>query len=151
MPNTCSVGFCKSSYKKRKTHSRKQPCILLSFQETRAHKTENYFITPSETHNYPTRFVCDDNWAAAFQHKKSTSKRLTQYNGYKIWNELPFEILYYKKSRNSFFLLKKAPWLTLIRWFSWLNNLWCWIYTYAVVLGQLFSNWSNRLLFSNII
>ena len=53
---------------------------------------KNYFISPSETHNYPTKFACDDNWAAVFQHKKSTSKCSIQYNGYKIWNELPIEI-----------------------------------------------------------
>ena len=54
---------------------------------------KNYFITPSESHYYPSRFACDDNWAAAaFQHKKSTSKRSIQYNGNKPWNELPFEI-----------------------------------------------------------
>ena len=45
---------------------------------------KNYFISPSETHNYPTRFACDDNWAAAFQHKKLTSKCSIRYNGYKI-------------------------------------------------------------------
>ena len=45
---------------------------------------KNYYITPSEAHNYPPRFAYGDNWAAAFQHKKSTSKRSIQYNGYKI-------------------------------------------------------------------
>ena len=66
---------------------------------------KSYFITKSETHNYPTRFACNDNWAAAFQHKKSTSKRSIQYNGYKIWNELPLEIkgLY----RKSYFIILK--------------------------------------------
>ena len=49
---------------------------------------KNYFVSPSETHNYPIRFACDDNWAAVFQHKKSTSKCSIQYNGYKISNEL---------------------------------------------------------------
>ena len=53
---------------------------------------KNYFMSPSETHNYPTRFACDDNWAAAIQHKQSSSKFSIQYNGYKIWNELPLEI-----------------------------------------------------------
>ena len=53
---------------------------------------KNYFISPSETHNYPTRFACDDNWSAAFQHKKSTLKYSIQYNSYKIWNESPLEI-----------------------------------------------------------
>ena len=42
---------------------------------------KNYFVAPSETLNYPTRFACGDNWAAAFQHKKSTSKCSIQY----IW------------------------------------------------------------------
>ena len=86
---------------------------------------KNYFITSSETRNYPTRFACDDNWAAAFQHKKSTSKCSIQYNGYKIWNELLLEIKglhrksyfiflkrakisYWKMSSYSFFSLKKA-------------------------------------------
>ena len=86
---------------------------------------KNYFITPSEILNYPIRFACDDNWAAAFQHKKSTSKRSIQYNGHKIWNELLLEIkelhkksyfIFLKrvktfrleKSSNSFFLLKIA-------------------------------------------
>ena len=49
---------------------------------------KNYFVSPSETHNYPTRFACDDNLASAFQHKKSISKCSIQLNGYKIWNEL---------------------------------------------------------------
>ena len=40
---------------------------------------ENYFTSPSETHNYLIRFACDDNWAAAFEHKKSTSKCSIQY------------------------------------------------------------------------
>ena len=34
----------------------------------------------SETHDYPTRFVC----AATFVHKKPTTQRLIQYNEYKI-------------------------------------------------------------------
>ena len=38
----------------------------------------------------PWRRVC--NWAAAFQHKKSTSKCSIQYSGHKIWKELPLEI-----------------------------------------------------------
>ena len=66
---------------------------------------KNYFVSPSETHNYPTRFACDDNWAAAFQHKKSTSKCSIQYNGYKIWNELPLEIK--KLHRKSYFIFLK--------------------------------------------
>ena len=49
-------------------------------------------MTPSETLNYPTRFASDDNWATAFQHKKSTLKRSIQYNGCKVWNELQLEI-----------------------------------------------------------
>ena len=52
---------------------------------------KNYFVSPSETHNYPTRFACNDNWAAALQHKTSTLKCSIQYNGYKM-NELPLEI-----------------------------------------------------------
>ena len=36
-------------------------------------------------------------------------------------------------SSYSFFLLKKASWLTLIRWLSWLNNLWYWFYTDTVL------------------
>ena len=66
---------------------------------------KNYFISPSETHNYPTRFACDDNWAAAFQHKKSTSTCLIQCNGYKIWNELPLEIK--GLHRKSYFIFLK--------------------------------------------
>ena len=66
---------------------------------------KNYFISPPETHNYPTRFACGDNWAAAFQHKKSTSKCLIQYNGYKIWNELPLEIK--GLHRKSYFIFLK--------------------------------------------
>ena len=66
---------------------------------------KNYFITALKTHNYPTRFACDDNWAAAFLHKKSTSKRLIQYNGYKIWNELPLEIK--GLCRKSYFIFLK--------------------------------------------
>ena len=66
---------------------------------------KNYFVSPSETHNYPTRFACDDNWAAAFQHKKSTSKCSIQYNGYKIWNELLLEIK--GLHRKSYFIFLK--------------------------------------------
>ena len=66
---------------------------------------KNYFITPSETHKYFTRFACDDNWAAAFQHKKSTSKRSIQYNSYKISNELQLEIK--GLHRKSYFILLK--------------------------------------------
>ena len=53
---------------------------------------KNYFTTPSETHNCPTRFAFDDNWAAIFQHRKSTANRSIQYNRYKIWNDLPLQI-----------------------------------------------------------
>ena len=53
---------------------------------------KNYFTTPSETHNYPTRLACDDYWAAAFQHEKSTTKSSIQYHGYKNWNDLPLQI-----------------------------------------------------------
>ena len=66
---------------------------------------KNYFVSPSETHNYPTTFACDDNWAAAFQHKKSTLKRSIQCNGYKIWNELPLEIK--GLHRKSYFIFLK--------------------------------------------
>ena len=66
---------------------------------------KNYFVSPSETHNYHTRFACDNNWAAAIQHKKSTSKCSIQYNGYKIWNELPLEIK--GLHRKSYFIFLK--------------------------------------------
>ena len=68
---------------------------------------KNYFVSPSETHNYPTRFACDDNWAAAFQHKKSTSKCSIQYNDYKIWNELSLEIKGLHR-KNYFVFLKRV-------------------------------------------
>ena len=66
---------------------------------------KNYFVSPPETHNYPTRFACDDNWAAAFQRKTSTSKCLMQYNSYKIWNKLPLEIK--RLHRKSYFIFLK--------------------------------------------
>ena len=66
---------------------------------------KNNFITPSKTHNYPTWFACDNNWAVAFQHKKSTSKRSIQYNGYKIWKQLPLEIK--GLHRKSYFIFSK--------------------------------------------
>ena len=67
---------------------------------------KNYFVSPSETHNYPTRFACDDNWTAAFQHKKSTSKCSIQYNGYKICDELPLEIK--GLHRKSYFICERV-------------------------------------------
>ena len=77
----------------------------------------NYIIAPSETHNYPSKFVCDDNRVAAFQHKKSTTQWSVRYNGYKIWIDWPLkgcvkrvisslkkqqQYLYRKKSHNLF-------------------------------------------------
>ena len=66
---------------------------------------KNYFTSPSETHYYLTRFACDYNWAAAFLHKKSSLKCLMQYNGYKIWNELPLKIK--GLQRKSYFIFLK--------------------------------------------
>ena len=79
---------------------------------------KNYFISLSETHNYPTRFACDDIWASnikswkkkikhkkGFQHKKSISKCLIHYNGYKIWKELPLEMK--RLHRKSYFVFLK--------------------------------------------
>ena len=63
--------------------------------KTLPHCYKNSFISPSETHNYPTRFACDDNWAAAFQHKKSTSKCSIQYNVEK------YEMNYHQKLKGS--------------------------------------------------
>ena len=34
---------------------------------------KDYFTIPSEIHEYPTRFACDDNWAVNFHCTKSTS------------------------------------------------------------------------------
>ena len=69
-------------------------------------------MTPSETHNYPTGFAYNDNWAVAFLHKKSTSKLLIQSNGYKIWNELPIEIKGLHR-KSSFVFLKRGKSLIL--------------------------------------
>ena len=66
---------------------------------------KSYFTSPSETSNYQTRFVFDGNWAAAFQHKKSTTKRPIQYNGCKIWNNLPLQIK--KLHKKSYFIFFK--------------------------------------------
>ena len=71
----------------------------------------NFHVVPRrvsrKTHDYPARFACADNCAAAFVHKKSTTQRSILYNGYKIWNNLPSEIKgLYKKSY--FVYLKKV-------------------------------------------
>ena len=73
---------------------------------------KNYFITSSEIQNYPTRFGCEDNWAAAFQHKKSTPKRSIQNHGYEIWNVLPLEIKGLHR-KSYFIVLKRAKNLVL--------------------------------------
>ena len=66
---------------------------------------KNCFVSPSETHNYLTRFACDDLLGCSFQLKKSTLKCSIQYNGYKIWNELPLEIK--GLHRKSYFIFLK--------------------------------------------
>ena len=69
--------------------------------------SKNYFTTPSETHNYPTWFACDDNWATVFQHKSPQRKRSIQYNGHKIWNDLQLEIKRLRK-KSYFTFLKRV-------------------------------------------
>ena len=66
----------------------------------------NYIIAPSETHNYPSKFVCDDNRAAAFQNKKSTTQWSVRYHGYKIWIDLPLKIK--GLCKKSYFIFKKT-------------------------------------------
>ena len=75
---------------------------LLNFMFKFKNKTlpkcfDHYCNTPSQTHDYPTRFACADYCAATFVHKKSTTQRSIQCNGYKIWNNLPSEIKELKK------------------------------------------------------
>ena len=52
---------------------------------------KDYFTIPSEIHEYPTRFACDDNWAVNFHCTKSTSQRSIKFTGCKLWNDLPSE------------------------------------------------------------
>ena len=50
-----------------------------------------YFVLPSETHSYSTRFVTGDNYSLT-RFNKSDSQRSIRYEGPKIWNELPADI-----------------------------------------------------------
>ena len=52
---------------------------------------KGYFTIPSEIHEYPTRFACDDNWAVNFHCTKSTTQRSIKFTRCKLWNDLPSE------------------------------------------------------------
>ena len=52
---------------------------------------KDFSTIPSEIHEYPTRFACDDNWAVNFHCTKSTTQRSIKFTGCKVWNDLPSE------------------------------------------------------------
>ena len=52
---------------------------------------KDYFTIPSEIHEYPARFACDDNWEENFHCTKSTTQRSIKFTACKLWNDLPSE------------------------------------------------------------
>ena len=67
--------------------------FMFSFKKNILPKCFNdYYTIPSEIHEYPTRFACNDNWAVNFGCIKSTTQRSIKFTGCKLWNELLSEI-----------------------------------------------------------
>ena len=66
----------------------------------------DYYTIPSEIHENPTRFACNDNWAVNFRSINSTTQRSIKFTGCKLWNELPSEIKSVNESSLKYFCKK---------------------------------------------